>query len=95
MNIRYDSSNASSISARRDFSVFFRDSSTVISFSRLLSSAAESLARGTVFANFTVYLFIEVQPRYRHFVWPFLIILAAAGVKRLSAAYGHLRRKLL
>ena len=58
-------------------------------------SAAESLARGTVFANFTVYLFIEVQPRYRHFVWPFLIILAAAGVKRLSAAYGHLRRKLL
>ena len=48
-------------------------------------SRAETAARGVVFANFFVYLFIEVQPRYRYFVWPFLLMLAAAGIKRLCA----------
>ena len=55
----------------------------------LRESREETIARGAVFAMFCAYLLIEVQPRYRYFVWPFLLMLAAAGlegsVKHLSA----------
>ena len=57
--------------------------------------AAETLARGAVFACFAAFLFIEVQPRYRYFVWPFVFILAAAGIKRLARRRrtGHWRNE--
>ncbi len=53
--------------------------------------AAETLARGAVFAAFCAYLVIEVQPRYRYFAWPFLLLLAAAGIKRLCYLPGRLK----
>ncbi|HIS44096.1 MAG TPA: glycosyltransferase family 39 protein [Candidatus Scatomorpha merdigallinarum] len=57
----------------------------------LRESREETIARGAVFAMFCAYLLIEVQPRYRYFVWPFLLMLAAAGLGRLGKAFERLR----
>lgn len=53
----------------------------------LRESREETIARGAVFAMFCAYLLIEVQPRYRYFVWPFLLMLAAAGLGRLGKVF--------
>lgn len=67
-------------------------------FSRRGSFAA-GCAGAVVCVNFAAYLLIEVQPRYRYFVLPFVCALAAAGIGRLGArragrgASGHPRGK--
>ena len=59
---------------------------------RLRASAEENAARGALLACFAAYLVIETQSRYRCFAAPLLLILAAAGIKRLLP-YGQGRRK--
>lgn len=38
---------------------------------------ASNCVKAVVCANFAAYLLIEVQPRYRYFVLPFVCVLAA------------------
>lgn len=55
---------------------------------------AARAARAVVCVNFAAYLLIEIQPRYRYFVLPFLCVLAASGVERLMPLLsGHPRPK--
>lgn len=45
-----------------------------------------------VTVNFAAYLFIEVQPRYRYFVLPFVCALAAPGIELIASLFtGHRR----
>ena len=50
---------------------------------------AEHAVRAIVAANFAAYLLIEVQARYRYFAIPFLLILSAAGIKRIRSLAGR------
>ena len=55
---------------------------------------AARAARAAVCVNFAAYLLIEIQPRYRYFVLPFLCVLAASGIERaMPLLSGHRRGK--
>ena len=59
---------------------------------------ASNCVKAVVCANFAAYLLIEVQPRYRYFVLPFVCVLAAPGIERAaslgaSLLSGHRRGK--
>jgi hypothetical protein len=54
---------------------------------------ATDLLIWVVLGQMGVYLFIEIQTRYRYFAMPLLMILAAAGVVRVLEAVGKAGRK--